>query len=306
MAFSLSDKNRAILLLFFLAVVWGLNWPIIKIGLAYMDPLWFAVMRLVLGIAFLFPLIAVLERRLPTLPPRQDWPIVFSIGLLQMAAFMALINLGVDMVGAGRAAILSYTTPLWVAPGAALVLGEKFDLRRLIALLAGMAAIAVLVNPLTLDWSREGAIAGSLLLVLSAFCWALAILHTRYHRWTASPVQLAPWQMLVGLVPLSITAWVIEGPLVIDWTWETAWVLLYNGPLATALAFWAVVTVTRLLPAMTLAISILAVPAAGLVFSAMILGESLSPAKLAGLALISFGVVVIHLGKKGREGDGKA
>ena len=55
------------------------------------------------------------------LPARADLPIVFSIGLVQVAAVMALVQLGLANVPAGRSAILSYTTPLWVVPGAMLI-----------------------------------------------------------------------------------------------------------------------------------------------------------------------------------------
>lgn len=274
-------------------VLWGANWPILKIGLQYIEPLWFAVLRLVMGI-LTFAAILGFQGKL-RLPPRADWPVVFSIGLLQMAVFMALINIALMWVPAGRSAILAYTTPLWVAPGAALLLGERLDRRTLAGVALGLAGIVVLFNPLGFDWSDGKALAGNVLLLVAALAWAAAILHVRGHRWQSSPLELAPWQMLAGLVPLVMLAWIIEGTPDVDPTAEFLWVAAYNGPLATALAFWAAITINRLLPAVTVSLTFLCVPVAGLVFSWALLGEALTATNLAGLGLIIAGVAAVVL-----------
>ena len=48
------------------------------------------------------------------------------MGLVQMCAFMVIGFIGLLYVGSGRAAILAYTTPLWVLP---LSLGSRLMLR---------------------------------------------------------------------------------------------------------------------------------------------------------------------------------
>lgn len=274
-----------------IVLLWGANWPLLKLAIDHSSPLWFAVLRLALGWASLAIILAPTGRL--GLPARQDWPLVVSVGLLQMAAFGALINAGLTSVPAGRSAILAYTTPLWVAPGAVLLLGERLDRARLTGLALGLGGIAVLFNPLGFDWSNGGALVGNGLLLAAALVWAISILHVRKHRWAGSPLELAPWQMLVSLPPLVALAWAIEGPPVFDMSAEFLWLAAYNGPLATALAFWAAITVTRLLPAITVSLAFLCVPVAGLLFSAWWLGEPLTPTNLVGLGLIGSGVAAV-------------
>jgi drug/metabolite transporter (DMT)-like permease len=286
---------RAAVLLAAVVVVWGANWPILKIGLAHIEPVWFGVLRLILGIATFAAVLAARGQLKP--PPRADWPVVFSVGLLQMAVFMALINIALMWVPAGRSAILAYTTPLWVAPGAALYLGERLTPARLGGVALGLAGVAVLFNPLGFDWSDGHALLGNGLLLVAALAWAASILHVRGHVWTSAPLALAPWQMLVGLGPLVALAITLEGAPDIDWTPEFLWVAAYNGPLATAFAFWAAITVTRMLPAVTVSLAFLCVPAGGLVFSWLLLDEPFTVANLAGLALISAGVAVVAKAK---------
>src|SRR3546814_11299096 len=75
----------------------------------------------------------------------------------------------------------------------------------------------------------------------------------------------------------------------------SALVLAYNGPLATAFCFWAVVSVTRALPAITTSLSLLAVPVTGVAASALFLAEPLPPTLLTGLVLILGGTVLVNL-----------
>ena len=57
-------------------------------------------------------------------PTRGDLPVVFCTAILHLVAFSALVAAGLQFVPAGRAIVLGYTTPLWVAIGAAMFLSE--------------------------------------------------------------------------------------------------------------------------------------------------------------------------------------
>src|SRR5690606_2382872 len=134
-----------------------------------------------------------------TAPARGDLSIVASVGLLQMAGFLGLVNVALLHVGAGRSAVLAYTTPLWVVPGAALFLGERATAPKLVGVALGLAGIAMLFSPAAVEWSSGEAMLGNALLMIAAVLWAIAILHVRGHRWRLTPLQLAPWQLLIGL-----------------------------------------------------------------------------------------------------------
>ena len=292
---------RAVVLLALLVVVWGANWPIMKMGLSHLQPFWFASFRLGLGVISMVAILVPTGRL--RLPPRGDWPVVASLGLLNMGLFMVLTNVALQVVPAGRSAILAYTTPLWVAPGAALFLGERLTPWRLAGVCLGLAGILVLFNPFGFDWSNHAALLGNGLLLFAALIWAAAILHVRGHRWQSSPLDLAPWQMVVAWIPVTLLAAVVEGAPRPDGSFELIWVLIYNGTLATAFAFWAAVTVNRLLPALTVSLSFLCVPAGGLVFSAVMLGEGISLTNLGGLSLIVAGVAMVAVaGARERRG----
>jgi drug/metabolite transporter (DMT)-like permease len=279
-------------------VLWGLNWPIMKLGLQDMPPMTFTAIRMVLGALCLFAVVAV--RGQLKLPSRHDLPIVLSVGLLQMAAFMALISIALRFVPAGRSAILAYTTSLWVVPGAALFLGERLDGRRLTGFLLGMAGVAVMFNPAAFDWGDPKILLGNGMLMLAAMVWAAQIIQVRGHSWHASPLELAPWQFTVAALPLIPLAIFLEAGESIHWTGQLVAVLFYNAPIATAFCFWAVVTVNRALPAITTSLGTLGVPVMGVFASAVMLGEPVTLTNLAGLLLIGAALAWLALGERRR------
>lgn len=285
--------GRAYLLLGAVVVLWGANWPIMKLGLESISPLWFGALRMAGGAATLFALLAALGRLRP--PPRHDLPIVLSVGLLHMTLTTALMYFGLLYVEAGRAALLSYTTPLWVAPLAVPLLGERLGWRKVFGIAVGLSGLAVLFNPLGFDWSDRDTVIGNAILTVSAMVWASVILHIRKHRWQSTPLALAPWQMALSGVLLSAAALAFEDPGAIRWSGWLAANLAYNGIVASAFCFWAMITVMRALPAVSSSVGSLAIPVAGVLFSALALGEPLTATLLGGLALILAGIALVSL-----------
>jgi len=296
---SAGTARRAVVLLALVIVLWGANWPAMKVGLDYIPPLWFAAARVLLGCATLFAVLAAIGRM--RLPHRSDLPVIASIGLLQVAGFLALVNLGLQTVEAGRSAILAYTPPLWIAPLAFVFLRERLGGRKLAALAFGALGLGILFSPLTFDPAAPGAIAGNGLLLGAAAAAAVSIVHVRGHRWQGSALQLMPWAMLLAGAALAGLAAVIEPVSDIRWTGTLAVVLAYNGPVASGFCFWAFVTVQRTLPAVTTAIGSQGVPVAGMLFSAVALSEALTAGMLAGFGLIAAGVAVLAFGYRRPE-----
>ncbi|WP_448508845.1 DMT family transporter [Immundisolibacter sp.] len=274
-------------------VLWGVNWPVMKIGLDYIPPFQFALLRMSLGALTMFAVAALAgELRLPV---RQDWPIVLSVGLVQMGVFMVLTFLGLRFVGSGRAAILAYTTPLWVLPLSVWVLKERLSGGKIAGFVLGLAGVAVLFNPVGFDWGDRRVLLGNGLLLFGAALWALQIVHVRTHRWVGTPLSLLPWQQTVAVLVLAPLAWLFEADATIRWTPESIAILAYNGPLTSGFCFWALLTVTRALPAVTTSIGSLATPLVGMLAGAWWLGEPLSATNTGGLALIAGAVAMLVL-----------
>ncbi len=288
--------RAAIILLGAIILLWGVNWPIMKVGLNGIGPFSFAASRMVLGGLTMF-LAAALTGQLAW-PHRQDWPVVISVGLIQIAAFIAMVTYALQFVPAGRSSILAYTTPLWVLPISMLLLKESVDKWKLIGFLLGFAGVVVMFNPASFDWHDPDVLLGNGILMFAAMLWAVLITQIRGHQWHGTPLSLAPWQFLVATLALLPIAFYLEGDQPIHWSGELWAVILYNGPIATGFCTWAIVTVTRALPALTTSLGTLGVPVTGVVASALVLNEPITGSNLGGLLLIVGGLGVLAISER--------
>jgi drug/metabolite transporter (DMT)-like permease len=287
------SHRTAFVLLALVILIWGINWPVMKIGLEHLPPFTFAAARIVLGALTLFAALAVTTG--VRLPSRHDLPVIFSVGIGQIGAFLGFVNLGLQYVPAGRSAILSYTTPIWVVPAAVLILHEHLGWRTMLGLALGLFGIAALFNPWGFDWSSRDALVGNGCLLLAALAWATSLVHVKMHHWRSSPFELTPWQLVVAATPLIVLAAVFESDMPVSLDHTTLLVLAFNGPISTAFAVWAWLSVNRALPAITSSLGSLGVPVVGLIASVVVLGETVDAATVAGLVAIIGGLVLVSL-----------
>ena len=281
------------LLLGFTALAWGLNFPILKLGLENSPPLLFTSMRMALGAITMFSIAAAMG--ILRLPPRADWPVLFSVGILQNMAFISLVTLGLQYLPAGRAAILAYTTPIWVVPAAALFLGERFTLPRALGVGLGLSGLLTVFNPLSIGWDNPDVFVGGGLIMLATLIWTVGLVHVRKHHWQGDVMALIPWQVLMSVLVLTPIALYFEDPAEIIWQPAFAWQLLFSGAVASGLCVAAQVAAIRSLPAVSLSLSSAAVPAVGLITASLFLHEQPTRTDLSGFALIAAGILIVGL-----------
>jgi drug/metabolite transporter (DMT)-like permease len=284
------SRPAALVLLALIALMWGINWPVIKLTVQSLPPLWMTTLRCAIAAAVL--LVLQLCQGSLVLPRRGDVPIVVSIALLHMVAFATLIAMGMQFVSASRAVVLGYTTPLWVAPLAYLFLGERSSVWRVLGVVLGLGGLMLIFNPLAFDWNDRPAVIGNGFVLLAALFWSINIIHIRGHRWVSSPFQLVLWEVLLAGSVMAVLALIFEGVPQTNWTPELLGLLLYGGVFGTALAFWAMVVVTRSLPAITTSLGLLATPIVGIVSSALWLREPLGASLVAAVVLMGAGIVL--------------
>jgi len=154
------------------------------------------------------------------------------------------MNFGLRFVPAGRSIVLAYTTSLWLVP-LALMSGERIGPWRAAGVVLDLAGVALLCNPLALDWTNGDVVAGNVFLSLAALSWALAIFHARRHAWRLSPLEVLPWQFLVPAVLLTVMALLSEPSSGLATEGRGIVPLIYFGPIAASAAIWAAISVAR-------------------------------------------------------------
>lgn len=280
----------ALLLFSIVVLAWGLSWPVTKLLVRDIPPLWAATLRSLIGAVALLGL--QLGQGTLIVPRRGDVAVILGIALPHMVAFSTLTAIGLQFVPAGRAIVLGYTTPLWVIPMARLFLGEPITGRHVVGGCVAFAGLLLMFNPASFDWQDGWALLGNGLLLLASACWAVSIVYVRAHSWVSTPFQLVFWELLLATAVSSVLALAINGLPSVDWTPSLVLLLLYGGVCGTALAYWAMAMVNRSLPAATTSLGLLATPVVGTASAALVLGEPVTATLLAAMTLIVGGIAL--------------
>lgn len=274
-------------------VGYGGLWPVTRKAIETIPPFWFASMRMWVGVLILVVVLQFTGRlRLPT---RHDLPLVLSIGILMLAFYTTLMHIALLYVEAGRAALLGYTTPLWVLPAAYFLFGEKPSRRKLIGMVVAMTGLIILFNPGAFDWTDGDVILGNALLLLCALLWSVTIIHIRSFRPVLTPMQLAPFQLMISATFIGVIALIFEPLPDFAWTGQEVGLFAYGATFGTALAMMSVTTCVRYLPTVVSTVGLLGAPVCALILSTLFLGEALTGDLAAGLVLIIGGIGLVSV-----------
>ncbi|MBB3213579.1 drug/metabolite transporter (DMT)-like permease [Herbaspirillum sp. Sphag1AN] len=290
-----STQRRAKHLLILLGVVWGLNWPAVKVALGSISP--WALRSIGLGAAAsTLLLLAVLRAgtlRVLTITAGRDRIHVIVSGLLNIALFNILLTFAQLGAATSRVAIITYSMPLWTTLLAWLILGEKINRRRSIGLLLGATGLLVLLLPL---WRTGVLSCGILLALAAAISWAIGTIYSKWANLRADPLVIAAWQLLIGAVVAWIGMLSLEGwPHLINLPWRVLVALAYHVFFGMAVGYILWFEIIARLPAAVSALGVLLVPVVGVCGAVWLLGDHPSGPDLIGFALIFSAAVCVLL-----------
>ncbi|WP_100962434.1 DMT family transporter [Bosea sp. FBZP-16] len=273
---------RSLLLVPLLGLLWGFNWPAVRISLTEIAPWTLRAGGMTFAGLALFAV--ALARDISLKVPAAHWPRLIVAGILSIAAFNILLAFAQLMAPTSRAAILTFTMPVWATLMAWPVLGEHVDRPRLIGLGLGIAGLLCLGLPLI----RAGQLSpGLALALLASISWALGTIVTKRWPVAAPTLSIAAWQLLIGGAAAGIGMLIFEGiPVPKTLSPPVAAALTFHILGAQALAYFLWFTVIARLPAGIASLGTLMVPAVGALGSVLLLGERPAASDWLGLVLV--------------------
>ena len=261
--------RKQLLALVALTLMWGVNWPMMKLSLRELSPLYFRAITMTLGASWLY--IFFRARGVRMLPQGTEWRTVVLLGLPNMLGWHTISIFGVKELSSGRAAILGFTMPIWTVLIGALFFGEKLTRRVAWATCAVALAIGLLMAHEVQNLS--GKPLGVLWMELAALSWAIGTLMMRRMHISLPTEALAVWMMLLASVCLWALALLAE-PLPSFAFSPAMWGSLVYGVLINygfAQIIWF--SLARNLPPATSAMSVMAIPLIGTLSATVIVGE---------------------------------
>lgn len=253
-----------------LTLMWGVNWPMMKLALQETTPLMFRASTMLLGAGWLFFYVARQGQRM--WPAGREWAAIALLGLPNVLGWHTLSIFGVQELASGRAAILGFTMPIFTVLLGAAFFKERITPRVWLAVLCAALAIGLLL------WHELARLSGRPLgvwwMLGAALCWALGTLMFRRAPLTLSPLVVTVWMLLLGSAVVGALALALE-PLPKPSG--------FSAPMWIGLAYGVVINygfaqliwfgMARELPPATSAMSIMAIPLVGTLSATLIVGE---------------------------------
>lgn len=271
------------------ALFWGLNWPIVKLLLAGISPWTLRSVGLTLG-GLLLALVTVVNGQSLGIP-RQYWRQLVIAGLFAIAGFNMFAVFAQLTMPASRAAILTYTMPLWSVLFARIFLAEPIDRLRAASLAIGAAGLAILSLPFWSELAGGRPPLGLVYVMAAAISWSLGTVYLKRCRIPGSPLAITTWQLFVGAIVAGIGMILLETPR-LDLSPLIAGALIYHVvfPQAVSYALWF--SLISRVSASTAAVGTLLVPIFGVLGSVILLAEQPTPVDLVGFGLILLAVLL--------------
>ncbi|MDD3785076.1 MAG: DMT family transporter [Hydrogenophaga sp.] len=281
--------RQQLVVLVLLTLVWGINWPIMKLGVTDFPPLSFRTISMWLGLPVLAAVLLV--RGVSFRIPRPYWRELLVLTVLNMLVWHTLAILAIRSLSSGRAAILGYTMPVFSAMIGALWFSQRLAPRAW----AGVAAAALGV--VLLLWHEATALTGRPLgvamMLLAAAIWAVGTHRMRRTTIPASTLAISFWMTLITTLWMTLLSVMFERS---DWHWPSppVWsAIVYNGLAVFAFAQVAWLSLARDLPPIASTLSVMFIPVLGVFSGAWWLGEVLHWQDWAAVALVIAAIALV-------------
>jgi drug/metabolite transporter (DMT)-like permease len=284
--------RQQFIILCLLTLAWGLNWPVMKLGVMNFPPLSFRALSMWLGLPVLA--IALLVLRVPFRMPRQHWPELALLTLCNMVVWHIFVILGVTSISSGRAAILGYTMPIFSALWGLFVFGDHLRARGWMGV--GAAALGVvlllwheLVGMGSKPWGAMGAIG----ILFAACIWALGTRLLRNTKITAPTLSIVWWMTFITAVVMSLLALIVESTRWAAPNPATWFAISYNAVLIFGFAHAAWFYLARSLPPLASSLSVMLIPVLGVFSGSYLLKETLHWQDYTAVALMVIAIATV-------------
>lgn len=265
-----------------MSVLMGSSLPIIKMGMGNMSPFVFGALRSICVIPFLL-----------FIPRPVSWKPVLLVGIFVGFFKVGLLMLGIYFgLAAGLASLLAHTQIFFTLLIAIVYLKEWPKLKNWIAIALAFFGICLI----TLQSNTAATVYGIIAVLLSSFAWAISNIVTRQSK-QMNVVHLNMWMNIVPPIPLIGLACFLDGPLavydsLVNIAPITLFAASYGGLVVILLAYSIWGFLLRQYPVSLVAPFSLMVPAFGMVFAFLLLGEVPTPVRFIGAGCVFAGLIL--------------
>jgi drug/metabolite transporter (DMT)-like permease len=277
----------------FVYIVWGSTFVAIRYSVRVVDPALLSGLRFMIASLLLMASIGLRGGSL-RLSKREFWKVA-PLGFVMFTVNTILVNYSSRVVPAGVTALILATTPLMIAVfDAILPNGRGLTALGWAGIVTGFIGLSVLINGTILGKPLTGAtFEASGALLIAAAAWAIGSVAAHRMTFTAPPLLLSAWQMLVGGSISLLIAASIGGSHLPNWTARVWLAVLYLAIFGSLMSYTSYLFLLRNVRLSAVSTYAYINPVVAVVLGALLLNESLSPMQVAGMILVVASVAVV-------------
>lgn len=278
-----------------MALFWGGTFIAGRLLVGEVEPFAAAFLRFAIASITLLIITLRTHKKLPPIQRNQWFPLLI-LGLSGVFAYNAFFFRGLQLIEAGRAAVIIANNPIIIAIFAAIFFGEKLNLLKTIGIILSICgAIVVITQGDPASLLRNGIGIGDLYILGCVGCWVTYSLVGRSAMRGLSPLVAVTYSALIGTLLLFPAAWLEGLPKQIADYSLTAWLsLFYLGLCGTVLGFVWYYQGIQKIGSTRAGQFINFVPISAIILSAWLLDEPLTTSLLLGVLLVSSGVYLTN------------
>lgn len=280
-------RLRDLLLILFLAALWGSTALLVRFASEDVDAAFITGMRLAIGAAGML-VYGVARGEFPSLRARL-LPYVL-MGLLNAALPIGLGAFAATRLPVGVTAILFAPTPLFSALVAAVWLKERLSLTKVAGILLGLAGVVILIGWVPFEVDAE-AIAGIAAALGSCVCYGLASTLAQVGFRGEGSLRITTGQLVTASVwsmPLALASWPARFPSA-----GTVVILLVFGLISTSLGFLLFFGLFERIGAVRTQMVGLLIPCFGVIWGVVFRAEPVTLNIVAGLVIVLASVMLV-------------
>lgn len=186
-----------------MAVIWGVNFSVVKYGVGQISPLAYNGLRVAIAAVALLA-VAALAVREPW-PARRDVLRLLGLGVLGNCVYQIFFIEGIERTGAGTASLILAASPAVIAVMGRVRGSEQITRRGAAGIVLSIAGVGLVMLG-TGTAAGQGSLTGDLLLFVGCVVWALFTVLLVPYTQRVDGVQLSALTMLGGALPMALVA----------------------------------------------------------------------------------------------------
>ncbi|MDQ1279354.1 MAG: hypothetical protein QG670_616 [Thermoproteota archaeon] len=286
----MDQTKKAVLFTVLAGVLWGSSFPVIKIGLRYIDPFMLVILRFFLASIIMIIILLFTRRFDRKFAKRSIW----ILGILNGVSYL-LEYVGMAFTTASKSSLIINLSAVWVAVLSWLILKDRFGKKKSLGIIFSILGVFIITTNLNFQELLGGTLFGDITTLFSGIGWSLFIvLNKKFISDFEDQFQFNAWVLFITALPL-IPFVPLSSNITLNLPAE-AWIIIaYTAIFCSIISYYIWLKGLKHISPVTSTVVLLTEVVVAVIISYIILGEGFTLTSGIGALLILSAIILVSL-----------